>query len=137
MKPAKRVAVNRHQTIELIGDRQLVVEHRPAENVLQIVGADGRVSLSIHITPAGPVLRFEGSGLIVQTAGALEIDAQRVLIQGREGVAIASGGDAVIQVAGALSLQADAQQLTARLGDIEIRANDDVAVNGERIRMNC
>ena len=32
---------------------------------------------------------------------------------------------------------ARAQAITARLGDVSVKANDDVRLNGERVRLNC
>ena len=106
------------QTLELVGKRKLVVERSRMKDVLRIV-------------------RFEGSGLMIQAAGALAIDAERVAIHGREGLALTTNGDAQIRVAGELRTQARAQYLTAELGNVAIRANDDVKLDGERIRMNC
>jgi hypothetical protein len=125
------------QTLPLVGRQQLVIERGRDRNVLKVVGSDGSVKLSVHITPAGPVLRFEGSGLMIETAGDLAIAAEQVSIHGREGVVITSGKDAHICVEGDLSLRAAAQNITAELGDVNVRANDDVMLDGERIRMNC
>lgn len=125
------------QTLELVGNQKLLVESTSAENVLNVVGADGHVKLSLHVTPSGPVLRFEGAGLIIESSGALAINAQSVVIQGREGVALISGGDAEIRVAGDLTSEARIHNVTANLGNVNIKANDDVKLNGERVMMNC
>jgi hypothetical protein len=125
------------QTLELIGDQRLVLERTHAENVLKVVGSDGHVKFSISITAAGPVLRFEGSGLLIQSTGPLVIDAQSLVIQGREGLALISGGKGNIRCEGDLAIEARQQNLTAVLGNVNIKANDDVVLDGERIRMNC
>jgi hypothetical protein len=123
--------------LDLIGRHQLILERGPDQDMLQLLGADGNVKLSLCITPAGPVLRFEGGGLTIQSVGALAIDAEHVTIRGRKGVVISSDGDARICVEGDLSTRARAQDISAELGDINIHANDDVKLDGERIRMNC
>lgn len=46
-------------------------------------------------------------------------------------------GDLKLQVAGDLHSEARVQNVTATLGDVNVRANDDVKMIGERIRMNC
>ncbi len=125
------------ETLELVGNQQLVLERRPSDNVLRIVDQDGHVCLSIHITADGPVLRLEGSGLMIQATGALALDAEAVVIHGREGVAISSGGNAKISVAGELDTEASVQNISALLGNVNVRANDDVRMNGERVLMNC
>jgi hypothetical protein len=90
----------------------------------------------VHLTPAGPVLRFEGS-LLLEASGGLAVDAQRVAIHGREGLSLTSGGNARIEIAGDLDSQARIQNITAVLGNVNVKANDDVRMNGERIKMNC
>ncbi len=125
------------QTIELIGDQELVLERTPVDNTLKIVASDGSIRLSIYITGAGPVLRLEGATLMIQATGALAIDARSLILQGREGLALISGADAAIKAAGDLDVEARVQNLTAVLGDVNIKANDDVKLNGERVRLNC
>jgi hypothetical protein len=125
------------RTLQLVGNQQLVVERNPNSNVLKIVGKDGQVTLSVHITPAGPVLHFGGAGLMIQADGPLAIDAEQVAIHGRKGVIISSDGDTRICVDGDLTMNARAQNISAALGNVNINANDDVRLDGERIMMNC
>lgn len=125
------------QTFGLVDNQQLVLEQTPFVNVLTILAPDGRVSLCIHITSDGPVLHFESGRLTLEARGILTVDAERIAIHGREGVAITSGGDAKICAAGDLDSQARIQNITAHLGNVNVRANDDVRLNGERVMMNC
>ena len=53
------------------------------------------------------------------------------------GVMVSSGGDAAIHVGRDLEISARAQSLRAELGDISLKANDDIRLDGERIRNNC
>jgi hypothetical protein len=126
-----------NRTLPLVANQTLVLERTDDGNLLTIVGADGQVRLSVQITPAGPILRLEGSGLMIQTTGDLAIDAQRIALHGREGVAISSGANASIQVAGELTTEARSQNISAVLGDVSVHANDDVKLNGERVKLNC
>jgi hypothetical protein len=113
-----------------------LIDHLPDSNVLRLLGQNGEVCLSIEVTPAGPLLRFDG-GLLLEATGGLAVCAQQVAIHGREGVAISSGGDARIDVAGDLETQARIQNITAVLGNVNVKANDDVKLNGERVMVNC
>jgi hypothetical protein len=132
-----RTAERPVRTLDLFADHQLVVEPGVQGDLLRILGSDGGVSVSIQITSAGPVLHFEGGGLAIQTKGDLTVNAARVAIHGREGVVLSSGGDAHLCAAGDFHGQARIQNITARLGNVNIKANDDVRLNGERIRSNC
>lgn len=124
-------------TVALVGGQQLVVERLPAANVLKLLSADGQLTLSIRVTPAGPVLHLEGAGLMIQTDGDLAVSAGRVAIHGRDGVAISTGGDVHLHAVGDLHSTARIQNLTADLGNVNLKANDDVKINGERVLVNC
>ncbi|MBV8415146.1 MAG: hypothetical protein JO251_08050 [Verrucomicrobia bacterium] len=131
------IAVSRIHVLELMGDQQLLIQRNPESDVLQLVACNGQVSLSVHVTKEGSLLRLNGVGLTIETTGALSINAERVAMHGRDGVIISSGADAEIKAAGELTTHAQNQNISAELGNINIRANDDVKLDGERIRMNC
>ena len=124
------------EAIELTDNQQLIVERRHSNSLIRIVGDDGRVSLTIEVTAEGPVLRFEGMNLRIESNGDLAIGARRIALNGEEGVTIASGGDASIQVFGELNTDARVQNISARLGNVNVSANDDVHLRGERIKLN-
>jgi uncharacterized protein (DUF2345 family) len=128
---------NEIETLELIGNQKLLVERGSGSNTLKLISKDGYLSFSICVTSEGAVLHFEGPSLMVQSSGDLAVDARRVAIHGREGVAISSGGNASICAAGDMKLEAQEQDITARLGSVNVQANDDVRVRGERIKLNC
>ena len=112
-----------------LGDHFLHIEPSGDGHVLRLVGPGGGQRIEIAITPQGPVLRLHG-GLRLELAGDLAVDARRVTLHGREGLALSSGADASIAAVGDLSARAE-------LGDIALHANDDVRIDGERVRMNC
>jgi hypothetical protein len=122
---------------DLVSRPRYLIECNEERQGFNVVGPDGQVCLSIYLGASGPVLELAGSGLTIRTAGSLAFAAEQVEIHGRDGVLIRSNGDAKLDVAGDLSLRACTQNLTADLGNVNIRANDDVTMNGERIRMNC
>lgn len=125
------------QSLALMGGQRLIVENEASHNLLRIVSPEGMVSLSIRVTPAGPILHFGGTGLMIQADGDLAVKANRIALHGNEGVAITSGGDAFIDVAGDLHSKARIQNITADLGNVNVKANDDVKINGERVLVNC
>ena len=127
----------RVRTVDLVGGQRLLLEHGPHEDVLRFVATDGRVTVSIHVTEHGPVLRFEGAALTLQTAGELAIEAEQLRLHGRAGVALTAGGDVVIGTPGDLHTRARIQHITADRGNVNVRANDDVKLNGERVLVNC
>ena len=126
-KPMTRLA--------LVGGQQLVVERGSETDVVTLVAPSGEITFSLRITPDGPVLRFE-QGLTIEASGELELAGRRVAIRGEDAVSIECGGDAAIEVAGDLSTSARIQNIKARLGNVNVKANDDVKVVGERILLN-
>ena len=124
------------RSLALKHDRTLVVEHLPGLDILRVLGGDGRACLSVILTATGPMLQFEGS-LMLQASGDLAVSAGKVAIHGRDGVAITTDGDMKIACRGDLATNARIQNITADLGNVNIKANDDVRLNGERVFVNC
>ena len=125
------------QTLELDGGYALRILDSDRGQVLRLTGPDPETTWSILLRAEGPVLDLHSAGLTLKTDGAFAIDAQKVAIHGREGVSISSDADLCFRAAGDLESRGRIQTITADLGDVQIRANDDVRLNGERIRMNC
>src|SRR5262249_47563506 len=123
--------------LQLAHGQYLHLDPGPVPSGLRIVSPDGVVSLSIVLTPAGPVLHFGGAGLAIQTDGQLAGSAGRIVLHGRDGVAVRTGGDLAIQADGDLHAAARIQTLTATRGNVNVRANDDVRLDGERVLVNC
>jgi uncharacterized protein (DUF2345 family) len=123
--------------LELPGQQRLLVEQRPDESLLRIVSLDGSVRLTITVTEKGPVLRFDGPDLLIQTTGALALDAERIALHARGALELTAGGDARIAARGDLSAEGRIVDVTAQLGNVNVKANDDVKLNGERVMMNC
>ena len=125
------------ETIELTGDHQLTIERRVSDSVLRILSPSGSVSLTIELTADGPILRFDGLNVRIESSGDLAIGARRLALHGREAVSITTDGDAAVRAAGDLTTEARVQNISARLGNVNVKANDDVRLRGERVKLNC
>jgi hypothetical protein len=128
--------ITKTEIVPLSSQRQMIVERLADADIVRIVNADGLACLTVRLTPEGPVLQFDGS-LMLQTSGDLAVSAERLALHGREGVAITSNGDVTLETTGDLSTKARIQNITATRGNVNVKANDDVRVDGERIFMNC
>lgn len=124
------------QTIELIHDHSLEIRRSISQNVLRVVSLDGRAGISITVSDRGITVNVSGGDLTLQTSGALSIDAEKLSLHGREGVVVSSGGDASLRVVGDFDAEARIHNIRASLGNVNVRANDDVCLDGERIRLN-
>jgi len=123
--------------IALVGGQCLVVEKQIASNVLKLIAADGQLCLSIRITPDGPVLMFEGGNLAIESSGVLALTADRIAIHAREGLSLTTDGDMDFKSGGDSHSEARTQNVTACLGNVNLKANDDIRLIGERVRVNC
>lgn len=123
--------------VDLVGGHRLVVSRRTEEDVLQVEGSDGTLHIEVVVTDTGASIRLEGGDVRIRSTGRLSLDGESVAIRGRDGVSLQSGADMEMDVAGVIKSEAHAQRLIARRGDTTIYANDDVKLDGERIRMNC
>lgn len=135
------------QVIQLSGNQTLVIDRHsprekpdvltPGEECLRLLGADGATSLTIRLTAAGPVVELSGASLTLKVDGDLALAARRLMLHGAEEVAISSDADFRMVAGGSLVTQGRRQEVTATHGDVKVYANDDVKMDGERIRMNC
>jgi hypothetical protein len=123
--------------IRLIGKQQLVIRRRRQVDLVQLLDAEGRLALSIEVTKDGPVLQLDGSQLTIRATGDLAIEAEHLKLHGRKGVLLASDQDVDVRAVGDLNSRARIQNITADLGNVNVKANDDVKLQGERIKMNC
>jgi uncharacterized protein (DUF2345 family) len=129
------VDVSSPARIELARGQRLQVCRGEREDVVVLLNREGETAFTLRLTEHGPVLSFE-HGLTIETRGTLGLEARQVDIRGSEGVSIRSGGDAAIDVAGELTTAAHTQHVCARVGNVNVKANDDVRLNGERIKLN-
>ena len=93
--------------------------------------------MRVVVTSQGPVLELEGVGLRVRSSGDLSLEAEHLALIGRTGVTLHSDGDVVIHARNDLHSVARIQNISSDLGNVNIKANDDVTLNGERVLVNC
>lgn len=109
--------------LELASGRSVVCRSKEeSRDEVTIRGPGGEVLLEVELTPAGPVLRFHAAQVELDCKGSLKVRC--------ESFDIRTSGDIVQQAGGEISLE-------AQRGNVDVRANDDVNLNGERVRLNC
>lgn len=134
--PQRMVALGAGRALEVGGEEG-------AERI-QIRSAEGQVLLSIRMTAEGPVLAVAGVSLEIAAARTLSLSCETLRVQAAGDAAIEVGGSLREAVRGSAVREAGkAARLTAREvkveaspGGVEIRANDDVDIVGERVRLN-
>ena len=105
---------------------------------------NGQLCMRMVLGAAGPVVELQAQSLRLASSGDLRVDCERLELNAREHVTIRSANlteivdkDIQLQAGGLIQSEAHAQRHRARMGNIEFAANDDVALDGEQIRLNC
>ncbi len=131
-------------TMTLPSGRSVEAASEGGEDTLRICAPGGTCVLTVQLTDAGPVLRFEGATLQVAATKRLELSCEELSVRASGGAAIEVGGDlaervggsARREVRGTATTAASRVDLEATPGGIDLRANDDVRVQGERVLLN-
>lgn len=132
-----------NQSILLRSGYTLACNRENEDDVLSVIGQDGTVCLRMTLGKEGPVVEMRTRSFKLAATEELRLDCDRMEINANRQVSIRSAsleqsisGDIRMQAGGLIHSEAYAQRIEARLGDIELRANDDVALDGEQIRLN-
>ncbi len=118
---AEELPVARAHELVLPSGRAVEVSVAGGDERLRVVGRGGRVELTVVLTDAGPRLVFESAELELRSAGAVTVDCARFAVKAREEA----------------TLTAESVTVEATRGDVRVKANDAVALDGEEVRMNC
>ena len=136
--------LEKEQQLALAGGQTLVLTRSgpstapdQREDLLQIVGPQGHPTVVLRVGQAGVSVELAGGPVVLNVSGDLRIEAERLQLHARDRLSLSSGRDAELNIQESLSATAKRQSLTATRGDVRIAANDDVRMDGERIRMNC
>ncbi len=143
-QPAELAATQRtNESILLRSGYVLACNQVNGEDVLSVTGRDGQMCLRMTLGADGPVVEMQAQSLRLAAAGELRLDCERLELNAREQITLRSANltevvdrNIEVRAGGTIQSEAHAQQHRARRGNIELSANDDVALNGEQIRLN-
>jgi hypothetical protein len=111
--PAEIAAEPQSAVLRFGSGRSLTASEAGGEEQIEIRAAGGALILSMRLTADGPVLSLSGVSLEIAAAKSLSLRAETLRVTAEKDIAIESVR-----------------------GGVEIRANDDVAIVGERVRLN-
>lgn len=122
------------RAIDLPTGQTLWVESDGAETTLRVDSAKATL-VTLRIREDGAeVLLPEGCAL--RSRGDLTLDGENVRVRARDALRFEAGGDVQFRVAGDLYSEARIQTIRATLGNVNLKANDDVKLRAERILLN-
>ena len=142
---AEHTAETQAKRVELPSGRVVTARVEQGEERVTIQSRDGLVELEVRLTPEGPVLRFRAADIELSSKGDVRVDCDRFEVRAAREIVHKTegdlkqevGGDASLHAGGELSQKARRARIEAERGDVEIEANDDVRLLGERIKLNC
>lgn len=114
---------------DLAAAHTLEVERGSEFDEVRILAPEGKLSLSVRVSERGVELQLSGASLVMRSTGEIALDAEVIRLRGRSGIELDGGPS--------LALRAEEQRLVATRGNVDIEASDDVALDGERIMLNC
>ncbi|WP_437690664.1 hypothetical protein [Sorangium sp. So ce176] len=132
------------RVVPLASGRSIEIAEEGAEERIHIRAAAGQLLVSIRLTDEGPVLSLSGASLEIAAAKTLSLSCDTLRIQAAQDAAVEVGGSLHERVRGSVVREAGRSarttarevMLEASPGGVEIRANDDVDIVGERVRLN-
>ena len=121
----------------------LIVDHIAGE--LKLISKSQTLQLIIKVHGETLEVYTHASQLNINAADELNMSAKKINIEATEQLNIKTAGNLVIEagkdcltkIAGTNKSIARIQKLTASLGNVEIKANDDVKLDGESVKLNC
>jgi hypothetical protein len=121
----------------------LVLDREKQE--IQLLDKNKTAQLTITVKPEGLSVQINAIELNINAVDQLNLSGKKVSLSASEELVIKSAGDLLHQIdgncitdiGGTNSSRAKIQKMKAELGNVEIEANDDVRLDGERVLFNC
>lgn len=131
------------RTLKLNNLSDVRIDYQKEE--LQLVDKNNVIHLLITFTENGLELSINASTLKINVSDQLDLSGKNVNIHALQNLSIVSHGSMTTEVSGNTisRVQGDnenvarTQKITSTHGNIEMKANDNVKVEGERVLLNC
>lgn len=142
---APDVVLSQHPVhMRLRSGRSITVAEIGGDEQLEVRAASGTVLLTMRLTEAGPVLSLTGVSLEIAATKTLSLRAETLQLTATGDLTMESGGaliqrsagPALREIGGLDRTTAAEMEVEVHPGGISLRANDDVDVIGERVRLN-
>lgn len=114
------MSAERPDRLTLASGGSVTVEPNDGGEVLTVHSREGACVLSILLTDAGPVLRFEAVALHVVTTKSFDVECESFRVHARDQV----------------NVEGRSVGVRANLGSVTVQADDDVSIDGERVLLN-
>lgn len=142
--PHKKTEAAENSTAVLRSGYSVAIQQQPGGDTLAVHAPDGELCVSISLTPEGPHVELRACSLNIAAEGDLRLGANRLTIEAASDLTVRAGGDLHQEAGGDVRVAAQGsfrsaafdQRHEATTGNLELEANDDVSLEGERVRLN-
>lgn len=129
--------------IKLSAGNTLVVDQ--VVNELKLFSRNLQLQLAISIKEEGLIVNIDASQLNINSTNEINLKSKKINIEASEQINIKTSGnlvqevgkDCLTEISGTNKNIAQVQKITASLGNIDMKANDDVRLDGESVKLNC
>src|SRR5688500_5074824 len=112
---------------------------------LTLLDKSQTVQLIISVKDDTLIFNINSLVLNINATNELNLSAKKISIHAEDQLKMKTGGnliqeiakDSLTEIGGTNKIIAQIQKITANLGNVELKANDDVRLDGERIKLNC
>jgi phage gp45-like len=112
---------------------------------VKLIDRNNQLQMTIGFAKIGLVININAAKININAVEELNLSGKKVNITATDQLKIQTAGnlvqqidkDSLTEVGGSNKMKAKVQQITATLGDVSIKANDDIVLNGERVKLNC
>lgn len=114
-------------------------------NEISLLNNNDEIQLSIKITSEGLIVNLNAGKLNIHANEELNLVSKKINIEASQQLKLKSGGnliqqvekDLLSEVGGTNKQIAKVQKIIASLGNVEVKANDYVKLDGESVLLNC
>jgi len=132
-------------TKPLKSGHELTVSENPESDIILIKNTKGIILFSLEINGQGTTLHIDSENISINALKNITLSAENINIESKKNTFIKSEGDFQQYVKGNKTSEtqgnsidtAKTQHIKAFLGDVKLKANDDIKLNGERVKLNC
>ena len=116
---------------------QLVVNAGNENEFVQVINSAGEIQITIEMTENGAEIKLTGNTIKIDAKEKFVVESPIVELKAKQQLKLSSDGDMHQEIKRDSFSTARIQNITADLGNVNIKANDDVRLDGERVKLNC
>lgn len=127
----------KQEILQFKHNNSLLISRGKVQDTVQVLHPSGEVQITIKMTEQGAVISLSGNTIEIEAKEKFIVQSPVIDLKASEEIKLTSEGDLHTNVKRDSFNTARIQHITADLGNVNIKANDDVRLDGERVKLNC